>query len=133
MYIDFKSLLLEPSGQVGRTQFWVGVGILALASFLVGLLPVVGPWLALALIWPWYCLLGKRLRDMGRSPALAVAAVAPMLVTAVVSAIVSTTFATPAMTLLLLPIVGLLTTLILLASIAVAAVVIWLGVSPGRA
>ncbi|HEY2134319.1 MAG TPA: DUF805 domain-containing protein, partial [Xanthobacteraceae bacterium] len=66
----------SPSGRVGRRGFAIAILCVYLASFLSQVLlgaPVTaraGPWVFLAvqamLLWVWFCLHARRLRDAGR-------------------------------------------------------------------
>lgn len=72
----FLRFAFSPSGRVARRDFAIAVLCVYLASFLSQILlaaPVtarVGPWLFLAmqamLLWVWFCLHARRLRDAGR-------------------------------------------------------------------
>ena len=72
-----KTMLLSPSGRMGRKDFWVGLIILTLLSSLFNfalqrlgnsqlafLISIPFPFLVLHMT---YCVYGKRLHDMGRS------------------------------------------------------------------
>ena len=65
--MDWKTLLLSPRGRIGRRDFWMGFGVLMAASIALTLLPVVGQFAGLVLLWPLACIHAKRLHDAGRS------------------------------------------------------------------
>lgn len=129
---ELQHLFLFRGGRIGRGPYWLGVAGLMAASFVLGLIPVAGPWLALALLWPWFCLLSKRLRDIERDPRLSAAALAPLALSSLLGAAMSLTLVTPASALAVLPLVGLLGAIALIAALVGAVAVIWIGVTPTR-
>ncbi|MEM7328076.1 MAG: DUF805 domain-containing protein [Pseudomonadota bacterium] len=70
-------LLFNPNGRIGRNRFWQGMVILTVASVLVAAgfrmvaLPLV--FLHFALIYPYVCVVGKRLHDAGMTAWLSLA------------------------------------------------------------
>lgn len=62
-----STLLLSPNGRIGRRDFWIGFAFVMVASLLAGALPIAGPILGLALIWPQIVIHIKRLHDFGWS------------------------------------------------------------------
>lgn len=71
----FDNLFNGSAGRIGRQTYWISVVGLLLVGGLLNQLPLFGPVLALALLWPSSCVLAKRLHDTGRSavPAAVVA------------------------------------------------------------
>ena len=69
--MNWQSFFLTADGRIGRKDFWLGYAILFAAGFVAGMLPLVGPLISLALIWPSVCIFAKRLHDAGRSGWLA--------------------------------------------------------------
>lgn len=62
-------LIFNPNGRIGRNRFWQGMVILTVASILVVagntmVHPAVG-FVNLLLIYPYICVYGKRLHDVG--------------------------------------------------------------------
>jgi uncharacterized membrane protein YhaH (DUF805 family) len=64
-------LLLSTRGRLGRRPYGLAVFGLALTQFTLGRIPVIGAASTLVLLWPWLCLVAKRLHDQGRSGVLA--------------------------------------------------------------
>ena len=69
--MDWKFLFLDSNGRIGRKDFWIGFLILFVAGFVLGLIPVLGVLISIALIYPQVCLYAKRLHDFGKSGWLA--------------------------------------------------------------
>lgn len=133
MSFDPIQALLRRDGRLQRGPFWIGAAGLVVGGALLSMIPVVGGMIALALIWPWFCLLSQRLHDTGRSGRLAAIALAPMGVGLVLSVVASiAAFAGPA-AVFLLPLLALAGTVVLLASLAALAFIIWIGVQPSQA
>ncbi|MEM8615746.1 MAG: DUF805 domain-containing protein [Pseudomonadota bacterium] len=63
------SLLLSPNGRIGRNRFWQGMVILTVISILVAagssMLGTLVALLGYLLIYPYICVYGKRLHDIG--------------------------------------------------------------------
>lgn len=64
--MDLKALFLTADGRIGQKDFWVGFLILLGAGVVAGFLPIIGPLLHIALLFPWFCLYAKRLHDFGK-------------------------------------------------------------------
>ncbi|MEL6824659.1 MAG: DUF805 domain-containing protein [Pseudomonadota bacterium] len=62
-------LLFNPNGRIGRNRFWQGMVILTVASVLVAagfrMVSVPLVFLHFVLIYPYICVVGKRLHDAG--------------------------------------------------------------------
>jgi uncharacterized membrane protein YhaH (DUF805 family) len=67
MQIDWKHLFLSMDGRIGRQSFWIGFVLILVASLILNMIPLLGPILGLALLWPQVAIHAKRLHDMGRS------------------------------------------------------------------
>ena len=60
---DFPFVFFNANGRLGKKDFWIGFAIMFGLSMVGALVPVLGPLLQLALIYPGICLYGKRLHD----------------------------------------------------------------------
>jgi len=69
--IDFQSLLFSFNGRTRRSHFWIAWLLIFAASIVLGLIPILGFLVSIALIWPNLAITVKRLHDMGRSGWLA--------------------------------------------------------------
>lgn len=132
MSIDFTTLFFTRHGRIGRQDFWIGVIILCLGGMVLGLIPLLGQLVALAAIWPWFCLLSQRLHDIGRSGRLAVVAIVPAAVGVATAALASFAVIAPALALPLLPLIGLAGVLSAIGAVISLVFVIWVGVSTGQ-
>ena len=65
--MDWKTLFLTPEGRIGRRDFWIGFVIILVASVVLGVIPVLGQLIGIALLWPQICIHAKRLHDMGKT------------------------------------------------------------------
>lgn len=65
--MDWKFLFLSGDGRIGRKDFWLAFLLIMAVSFVLGMVPILGQLIGLALIWPQVCIHAKRLHDMGRS------------------------------------------------------------------
>ena len=65
--MDWKTLFLTADGRIGKRDFWIGFAILFGVGFVLGMIPVIGQLVSIALIFPWVCLYAKRLHDMGKT------------------------------------------------------------------
>lgn len=84
--VDWKTLYLDPKGRIGQKDFWIGAAILFVAGIVLGLIPMIGWLISLALLYGWICLTSKRLHDFGKTGKLALIPVIAQLVVAVVAA-----------------------------------------------
>ena len=64
--MDIRELMTTARGRIGRRTFWAAASVLILLAFVAGFVPVLGALCGLALLIPAYCLMAKRLHDMGR-------------------------------------------------------------------
>ena len=69
--VDWRKLFLDATGRIGQRDYWIGFGILFLASLLLSWIPLIGLIVSLAAAYSGVCLSSKRLHDMGRSGWLA--------------------------------------------------------------
>jgi len=133
MTIEPVSLFLRADGRLGRAPFWIGVAALVLSGAVLSFVPVIGGAAGLVMLWPWYCLLAKRLHDTGRSGRLAAVALVPMALGAALALLTTLALAGGPLMGLLLPVLGLSGLVVVLASLFALAFVIWLGLAPGEA
>lgn len=64
---DFAWAMFQFEGRLRRSHFWISWGILFAAGFVLGLIPIIGSIIGIALIYPQIAVQVKRLHDMGRS------------------------------------------------------------------
>ncbi|MEO1553676.1 MAG: DUF805 domain-containing protein [Pseudomonadota bacterium] len=93
-------LLLNPNGRIGRNRYWQGIVILTVASVLVAagfrMLAIPLAFLHFALIYPYICVIGKRLHDAGLTAWLTLAVwLAAMIVNQIISGILGTFLISP--------------------------------------
>ena len=69
--MNWQFLFLSANGRIGQKDFWIGFLILFVAGLILGMIPVLGMLIGLALIYPNVCLYSKRLHDFGKSGWLA--------------------------------------------------------------
>lgn len=77
MNIDWVDLFFKPSGRIGQKEFWIGVAILIVINIIISkVIPadmaLVSSILGLLMIWPGYCVLSSRFKDMGKPPWIAI-------------------------------------------------------------
>jgi uncharacterized membrane protein YhaH (DUF805 family) len=89
--MNWTELFLAPQGRAGQQAFLIGAAALIVAGVVLNLIPVLGPLASLALIYPWTCLLVKRLHDFGRSGWMVLIPVVPTALASMLALI--TTFA----------------------------------------
>lgn len=130
--IEPVSLFLQADGRLGRGPFWIGVAGLAISGAVLSFVPVIGGAVGLVMLWPWYCLMVKRLHDIGRSGRLAAVALVPMALAAAFALLATFAFTWGPLTAVLLPLLGLSGMIAVLASIMALVFVVWLGLKPGE-
>lgn len=64
---EWVSLFFSPNGRIPRSVFWAAWGIQLGAGFLLGLIPLIGFFVSMVLVWTNICVNTKRLHDMGRT------------------------------------------------------------------
>jgi len=77
MNIDWVDLFLKPSGRIGQKEFLIGVVIIIVINIIINNLlaqhiGIFAPILGLIMLWPGYCVLSSRFKDMGKAPWLAI-------------------------------------------------------------
>ncbi|KAA5801717.1 DUF805 domain-containing protein [Alkalicaulis satelles] len=65
--MNIAHVLFSPNGRIGQQDFWIGVLILIAANVIFGLIPILGFFISLGLIWVGIAIYGKRLHDAGKS------------------------------------------------------------------
>lgn len=65
--MDWQRLFLSPEGRIGQKDYWIGALILFGIGLVSSALHFLAPLIWLALIFPWICIIAKRLHDAGRS------------------------------------------------------------------
>jgi uncharacterized membrane protein YhaH (DUF805 family) len=133
MSIDFPALFLRHHGRIDRRSFWIGMAILIVAGAFASVIPFVGQFVGLIILWPVFCLLAQRLHDTGRSGRMAVLALVPAAVGAVIGLVAGLIVMTPMAGLALLPLLALVGVLTGLLGLVSLAFIIWAGVLPGDA
>lgn len=79
-------MFFSAKGRVGRKDFWIAMLLLAVLRAPLSLLGPLGDWLDLLMLFPYVCLLAKRLHDRGRSGWMAAVPIVLVTVADVVSA-----------------------------------------------
>ncbi|MES2860871.1 MAG: DUF805 domain-containing protein [Pseudomonadota bacterium] len=64
---DFQKVFLSFNGRTRRSHFWIAWISLLVGGFIIGLIPILGFFIGLALIWPGLAIQVTRLHDMGKS------------------------------------------------------------------
>jgi len=132
---DWRKLFLDANGRIGQKDYWIGFGIVFVASMVLGWLPVIGFLFSLAAIYAGVCVSSKRLHDMGRSgwlaaiPYSAYAAATVLSVVFFVGAMGAAHYDNGMGVMAGMGTMGLLWTLALVLNVGF---VIWLGVTPGQ-
>lgn len=129
--MDWKTILLAHGGRINRKIFWTGVAILVVASLVLGSLPGVGTVLSLALLYPWTCLLIKRLHDFGRSGLLVMVPLLPTAVAALLSVWITFAASFSGSSAGVFAAAGLAATFGLVAMLIALAFLLWVGLKPG--
>ena len=83
--MTWQNLFLTPNGRIGQKDFWIGFLILFVAGIVLGMIPILGMIIGLALIYPNVCLFSKRLHDFGKTGWLAAVPYAIFAVCMVIS------------------------------------------------
>lgn len=119
-------LLTTHRGEINQRDYWIGAAALFVAGIVANMIPLIGAVAALLLLYPWTCLVLKRLRDAGRPESWAAL---PLLLGlfSMASSLMAAfgLFVAPALAGLLLSIGGL-------AALAALGFLVWLGLAPSR-
>ncbi len=65
--MNWQNLMLSAEGRIGRKDFWLGALALFMAWLISPALHIFAPLLWVVLLYPWICVLAKRLHDFGKS------------------------------------------------------------------
>jgi uncharacterized membrane protein YhaH (DUF805 family) len=85
--VNWQFLFLSANGRIGQKDFWIGFAILFVAGLVLGMIPVLGMLIGLALIYPNICLYSKRLHDFGKTGWLAALPYVVLLIAGVIAGI----------------------------------------------
>ena len=129
--MDWKGIYLTHGGRIDRKTFWIGAGVLLLASLILGSLPGVGTVLSLALLYPWTCLMIKRLHDFGRSGWLVLVPLLPTAATALLSVWLSFAASLSGTSAGVFVAAGLAATFGLVTMLIALAFLLWVALKPG--
>jgi len=85
MNIDWIDLFFKPSGRIGQKEFWIGVAVLFIINIILGQfvnshIGIGAPIISILMLYPGYCVLSSRFKDMGKPPWLAILPYAILLV-----------------------------------------------------
>jgi uncharacterized membrane protein YhaH (DUF805 family) len=65
--MDWSGLFLSAGGRIGQKDYWIGVLILFVVWVAAGLAHIFAPLVWLVLLYPWVCVVAKRLHDFAKS------------------------------------------------------------------
>lgn len=128
---DLLPLFASPEGSASRRDFWTGAAVLLVAGIALGLIPAVGTIASLALLYPWTCLSMQRLRDMGRSPRLALIPLGFCSISGLLGVIVLMGASNPATLAATFMLAGVTLLVSSVAMLVALAFLLWLGLSTG--
>ena len=90
---SLQALLFTSTGRIGRQSYWTIIAAIVAAGFVLSLVPFFGTILPLLLLWPFGCIVAKRLHD-GNRGAWPVLVVVALSIAAAVVSLTATIFAT---------------------------------------
>lgn len=131
--IDWRTLYLSAQGRIGRRDFWIGAAGLIVVGLVAGLIPVAGALASLALIFPWTCLMAKRLHDLGHSAWLALIAAVPAAISGALGLFTALAASNIATLGVAMASAGLALTVSTLALLVSLGFLLWVGLKPGEA
>lgn len=126
---DLLPLLVSTDGVASRRDFWIAAAVLLVAGIILGFIPVVGVIASLALLYPWTCLSMQRLRDMGRSPRLALIPVAFCCISGLLGLVTLMGASNPAMLAATVMLAGVTLLVSSIAMLVALAFLLWIGLS----
>lgn len=119
-------LLTTYRGEISQREYWLGAAVLFVAGIISNMIAFIGAVVALLLLYPWTCLVLKRLRDAGRPETWAALPVLLGLFSQASSLMAGVgLMVSPVLAGLLLSVGGL-------AALAALGFLIWLGLAPSR-
>ncbi len=122
--------LFNPAGRIGRKTFLISaVGFIAL-GIVCTLVAVAGQIISLLMLWPWTVVAVKRLHDMNRSGALAIAMALASASLGVMGSVIAMLSLNPG---LFLAAASVMAVLGLVIGLAALVFMVWLAVAPGSA
>jgi uncharacterized membrane protein YhaH (DUF805 family) len=135
--MNWQYLFLRADGRIGQKDFWLGWLILFVAGIVLGMIPLLGMLISLALIYPNVCVFSKRLHDFGKTGWLAAAPYVILLVASVIAmamggaAMFSAMSGSAAGTAAAMTGLGLGMGIFVLAGLACLAFLLWVGLTKG--
>jgi uncharacterized membrane protein YhaH (DUF805 family) len=94
--LSLSDLLLSARGRIGRQTYWTLIVALVALGIILSMVPFFGSVLSLALLWPFACVVTKRLHDTGRRAWLVPVIAALNLLTIVLSIVATLMAMSPA-------------------------------------
>lgn len=131
--MNLQHLYLSFAGRTSKRNFWIGLGGLLVGGIVAGLLPIIGPALSLALLYPSIALMAKRLHDFGRSAWLIAIPLVPAVLAAVTTILAASAVGNPTAIGAALAAAGLAILLSAVAMVTGLAFLVWAGVRDGDA
>ena len=128
---DLLPLLVSTDGVASRRDFWIAAAVLLIAGIVFGLLPIIGALASLALLYPWTCLSMQRLRDMGRSPRLALIPLSFCCISGLLGLVTLMGAGNPAMLAATVMLAGVTLLVSSIAMLVAVAFLLWIGLSTG--
>jgi uncharacterized membrane protein YhaH (DUF805 family) len=138
--MDWKHLFFSANGRIGQKDFWIGFLILFVAGWVLGMIPLIGIFASLLMIYCWACLYSKRLHDFGKSGWLQLVPFGVMVAAGVVAGVVGGASAItaamsgqndPAAAAAMLTGLGGVALIMCLAMLVWLAFLLWVGLSKG--
>jgi uncharacterized membrane protein YhaH (DUF805 family) len=125
--MQLDGLFTSFAGRISQQTFSAIAAGLLIVGLVFNQVPLFGPMLVLALLWPWSCLTAKRLHDAGRSamPVGAVAAVCALI--GAFGILLGIAAASPAYVIIAFQLASVVGALAGLACLAALALVLWAG------
>ncbi|WP_394694389.1 DUF805 domain-containing protein [Hyphobacterium sp.] len=65
--MNLSHVLFSPNGRISQQEYWIGILILIAANIVGGMIPFLGFFIGLFLIYVGVCVYGKRLHDAGKT------------------------------------------------------------------